>query len=632
MNKNVWVYDLETCASLFTYTGFNIHSEEIVQFVLHKDRFELGELIIHLESCEGQIGFNNVNFDYSILHCILKNCNEWIYMSLDKEQIISKIYNEAQRIIEEQNKELFTAIVGIKQKDVLIPQLDLFKLWHYNNKARATSLKALEISMNYPNVMEMSIDHTRIDIQENEIQEVLEYNLNDVLATYEFYKKSLAKIELRKNLKKTYRIPCTNYSDSKIGEDLVLKLYCDKTGSDYWETKKLRTHRESISVKNIIFNHIKFETPEFEEVLKFFKNLVVTNTKGSSDKSCVYNNFKYDFGLGGIHGCIKSGIYQSDENYIIKSCDVSSLYPTLAIKYELFPAHLGHDFVQVYESILEMRIQAKKASDAVLSDGYKLALNSCYGKSNDVNSFLYDPRYTLSTTINGQLMLAILAERLNEIPDCQMIMINTDGLEIKIPRQYEPLYYNICSNWEIENKLTLEFNDYQKMWIGDVNNYGCLDYHNKVKNKGRFEVDKVVGNERAYHKDNSFKIIPLALQEYFVNNIPVEETIKNHKNIYDFCGRQKFKRDSYGQIHYLKDNKEVQEKQQKNTRYYISNLGATFVKYYIKGTTEMINKGYKVTIFNKFTEGPYDINYQFYINECMKEIRNIENKQLYLFT
>jgi len=70
----------------------------------------------------------------------------------------------------------------------------------------------------------------------------------------------------------------------------------------------------------------------------------------------------------------------------------------------------------------------------------------------------------------------------------------------------------------------------------------------KIKSKGFFEINKVVGSEPAYHKDNSFRVIPLALQEYFVNNIPVEKTIYNHTNIYDFCGRQKFKGQDYGII------------------------------------------------------------------------------------
>jgi hypothetical protein len=226
----------------------------------------------------------------------------------------------------------------------------------------------------------------------------------------------------------------------------------------------------------------------------------------------------------------------------------------------------------------------------------------------------------------------MLCESLSEIPDSQMLMSNTDGCEIIIPKQYENLYYEKCKEWENTTKLTLEFQDYTKMWIRDINNYGCVNTERVVKNKGCFEVDKKIGSEPAYHKDNSFRIIPLALQEYFVKGIPVEETIKNHTNIYDFCGRQKFTKESYGQIHYIKNNYEITEKQQKNTRYYISNKGATFIKYYNKGTSEVINKGFLVNVFNKFEQKEnYDINYSFYIKECYKEINNIQNKQLLLF-
>jgi hypothetical protein len=230
----------------------------------------------------------------------------------------------------------------------------------------------------------------------------------------------------------------------------------------------------------------------------------------------------------------------------------------------------------------------------------------------------------------------MLAERLANIPDSQVLMSNTDGLEIIIPRKYESLYYEICKEWELETKLVLEFEDYQKMWCRDINNYGCLSIKGKIKNKGCFEVDKVIGTEPAYHKDNSFRIIPLALQEYFVNNIPIEQTIRNHTNIYDFCGRQKFTKDSYGQIHYLDlfINKEIVEKQQKNVRYYISNKGANFIKYYSKGTNEVINSGYQVTIFNNYVEKlfeDYNINYKYYIKEAQKEINNIQKTQLKLF-
>lgn len=280
-----------------------------------------------------------------------------------------------------------------------------------------------------------------------------------------------------------------------------------------------------------------------------------------------------------------------------------------------------------------MRAEAKKVGDTTLSDGFKLSANGAYGKSNDVNSFLYDPKFTMQITLNGQLLLTLLAETLvDNIQDIQVIQINTDGITVKIPRNQMDNYYSICKDWESISKLSLEYAEYSRMIIRDVNNYSAVTPKGKIKNKGAFEVDKVVGSEPAYHKDNSFRIVPLALQEYFVHGVPIEDTILSHKNIYDFCGRQKFKSDSYGQVHYLINDEYITEKQQRNVRYYISNKGGKFIKYYNKGTTECINKGFVVTIFNDYYESDnYDINYNFYIAECKKELYLIENKQLELF-
>lgn len=636
MNRNLWVYDIETLKSCWTYSAINVDTLEKVQFVLHKDRFEILELLKHLDECKGQIGFNNVNFDYPIIHKLLINWKQWLakYRN-NQETIILELYQEAQRIIEEQNKENFNQIIAIKQSDVIIPQLDLFKIWHYNNKARSTSLKSLEISMNYPNVMEMPIEHTKDNITLEEIPSILKYNMNDVLATFEFYKKSLAKIELRVSLSKEYNIPCMNWSDSKIGEQLILKLYCDKTEKDTWDVKKQRSYRDIIHFNECILPNIKFESDEFNSLLSYLKKQSIRETKGAIKQSVVYKGFKYDYGTGGIHGCIKPGVYEADNDYVIIDADVGSLYPNLAIQNNFFIEHLGHDFVEVYKSIIDLRMKAKKAGNMVLSDGFKLAANSVYGKSNDVNSFLYDPKFTMQITLNGQLLLTMLAEELvDTIKDLIVLQINTDGITIKLPRKALDYYYGVCKNWELNTKLNLEYVEYSKMVIRDVNNYMAVTDKGKVKYKGAFELDKVVGSEPAYHKDNSFRIIPLAISEYFTKKTPIAETIKNYTNIYDYCGRQKFTRDSYGMVHFLEENEAKAEKQQKNVRYYISNKGATFYKYYNKGTNEIINKDYQVTIFNNYVEKPmkdYNINYNFYIRECYKIIDQIEDKQLSLF-
>jgi len=634
MNKNYYIYDIETLKSCFTYTGLNIDTAEIKTYVLHKDKFELHDLIQHLETVRYGIGFNNIFFDYPVLHFIIENYK--YFNTISKEDVIHAIYRESQRIINLSDDDFSSRI---SYKNFKMPQLDLYKIWHYNNKGRKTSLKSLQISMNFPNVMEMPLEHTKDDITLEEVSDILKYNLNDVIATFEFYKLSKDKIKLRTDISKAYKIPALNYSDSKIGETIIFKEIIKKTGIDSNILKSKRTYRNKIVVKDILFDNIKFETPELKQIHSFFKDVIIyPGTKNNISKSILFKNVLIDYGIGGIHGITRAGIYESDNDYVIMSADVASLYPNIGIKYKLYPEHLGSIFCDIYSNILDKRIKAKNLKNNILSDALKLALNATYGKSNEVNSFLYDPQYTMSITINGQLLMSMLVEKLSCIPDSQIYMINTDGLEIKIPRIYKEMYFNICKEWEKITKFTLEYNEYNKISIADVNNYSCIDTNSKIKNKGRFEIDKLVGSEPAYHKDNSFKIIPIALENYIYRNIPIEDTIRNHTNIYDFCGRQKFTKDSHGEIHSIVYRNGIPEHAknitQKNTRYYISTKGNSFIKCYSKGSTEKIHVGFLVQEFNNYVEkqiSDYNINYSFYINEVNKELNNIKPRQLDLF-
>jgi hypothetical protein len=629
MDRNVWVYDIETLLSCFTYSALNIDTDEIVQYVIHESKNELTELYSHLMSIKGQIGYNNIGFDYPVLHYILKNIDTLRNMST--EQCVRMIYSEAQRVIKAGDDKFNRWGAIIPEWKTIIPQLDLYKIWHYDNPNRRTSLKSLAVSMNFPNVQEMPIHHSKPNITVEELEGILDYNKNDILVTFDFYKKSIEKINLRKDLIKTYGINCINYPDPKIGENLVLELYCDRIHSPIKEIRKLRSKRSEIALNECLLPDISFNTKEFKNLLDKFKTTVIKNTKGEFGKSVIFRGLKYEFGTGGVHACNKAGIYQSDIQYVIIDADVMSLYPSIAILNKFYPEHLGLAFCEVYEQILKERIAAKKAGKMTISDALKLALNGTYGKFNDKYSFLYDPKTAMSVTVNGQLMLAMLCEDfICNLKDSVILQTNTDGITIRIPRTELENYYNLCKQWENKTRLTLEYVEYSKMWIADVNSYGAISTTGKIKNKGRFEVDKVVGNEPAYHKDNSFRIIPLALQEFFTKGTSVEETIKNHTDIYDFCGRQKFKGEDYGYITKIEGDKIVEEKQQKVTRYYISNRGHVFIKHYAKGSEEIIHRDYLVTIFNKFIEkdiDKYNIDYSFYIRECYKEINQILDKQ-----
>ena len=152
-----------------------------------------------------------------------------------------------------------------------------------------------------------------------------------------------------------------------------------------------------------------------------------------------------------------------------------------------------------------------------------------------------------------------------------------------------------------------------------------------VKSKGCFEIDK------EFHKDPSMRIVPIALKEYFANGIPIEDTIKNHKNIYDFCLRLKTNSKSTPIYQYLEDGEIKKKELHRTTRYYISNPGCKsgiLLKDFGDGRISGVNIGYSVTLFNKYEEkefSEYNIDYNFYIAEAMKIVDAIVDNQLTLF-
>ncbi len=420
----------------------------------------------------------------------------------------------------------------------------------------------------------------------------------------------------------------------------MLKLYCESTGKNVDKVRKMRTRRSSFKFSECIPEYINFVTPDFNGLLDYLKGIEVSELKDSFKYSFEYNGFVFDLGTGGIHGSIKSGVYEADEKYIIVDADVGSLYPSLAITLGIYPEHLGKEFGEIYENeLLKPRLEAKKRGDKVMDLGFKLSLNSVYGKSNSEFSWLYDPLYTIKTTLAGQLALCMLSEMLmTQIPNLTMIQINTDGLTVKIPVEHGRRYWDICKDWEKRTGLGLEYVGYTKMVIRDVNSYSAVSKDGKVKRKGVFKLNEEMRKDGEYHKSFSQGIVKIALSEYFLNNKPVEETIKECKDVFEFTKMA----NSVGK--WWTETFEVDEegnefnviRQQKNNRYILTNNGVRFRKCVYKpdketGEDKLTSTEYEaerlVTILNKY-EGQsveeLDINYDYYIEETYKIIHLID--------
>ena len=628
-----YVMDYETLSNCFLAVFESIKSEDRHIFVCHESRNDILSLLTFLckniEQNEWHVSFNGLGFDSQITEYILRNSSTLLFMT--GEEIAEFVYEKAQNVIYKQNNKEF---LEFSQKDLQIKQVDVFKLNHWDNPAKRSSLKWIQYTMDWPNIQDMPIHHTS-SVKASDIPTIVDYCINDVKSTKAIMHLSKEQIALRKTLTEEYDIDLFSASEPRISKELFLHFLSESTGIKKYNLKQKRTLREQIIFKDIILPYTEFTTATFQNLLKKFQEVVLypEETKGGFKYSIKYKGVKTDFGLGGVHGARTSKVYNSTEDTVIMTSDVTSFYPNLAIRNKWSPAHLPREeFCNLYEWFFEERkkIPKKDPKNYV----YKIILNSTYGLSNDVNSFLYDPEFTMRITINGQLSLTMLYEMICEgIPEAIPIMQNTDGLETIIPKDKVDKYKEICAEWEKITMLELEHDTYTKIVLGDVNNYIAVTADGKSKCKGRFEF-----KDLALHKNKSFLIIPIALHEFFVNGVEPIDTIKANKNIFDFCGGVKIKGDWNFWEHVIKDGEYSVNEIQHTIRYYMSNGGSKIVK---KNNTDnreiQIEAGkWMQSIFINYEEkefSEYNINYDYYIQKVKKEIEGLlpNRNQLSLF-
>jgi len=640
-----WVMDYETMANLYVAVFQDYVSNETHIFKIHSSLYnDIKPLIKFLKRNkslkEKHISFNGLSFDSQITEFIMRNSNRLIKM--DQADIVDEIYATAQETIELSNSGEFSKYPEWK---LSIDQIDVFKINHWDNRNKRTSLKWTQFSMDWPNLQDMPIHHTTKVTTIEEIDMITDYCINDVESTKKILHLSKPLINVRRKIKEKYGLECMNFSNTKLGSQLLLGLYCNATEREKREVKDLRTYRNGIPIKDILFDYISFQTAPFQTFLEKLKNKTIYNTKSDFKFKLKFKGYDFYYGAGGIHQCIKPDKYLAEGDIIIKDLDVASLYPSIACMNNMSPAHLGDEFFQVYKKdIVDVRLAEKQKSkedrDVAIIEGFKEAANASYGNSNSEYSWLFDPQYTMQTTINGQLLLSMLVEDiLINIPDSVLLQTNTDGATFQFDKKYIDKYNQICKLWEEKTKLVLEFADYSAMYIWDVNNYISVYTNGNTKCKGRFEWEDLQNHKYTHlHKNKSHLVVAKAIYNYFVNGLDPETYVKKHNNIYDFCAGVKIKGNWTFYRSAIEENKHVYESLQKTLRYYVSNKGSKILKINNSDKREIqVEAGrWQQTIFNNYIEKPfeeYDINYDYYLGNIKKEIEILEPifKQLKLF-
>jgi hypothetical protein len=635
-HKNVICYDIETMQELFLVVCM-IPDKTPKKFEVSKFKNQLDGFIKYVETYKDYywVGYNNLRFDSQVVEWVIRNYENW--HDLSGLEICAKIAQKAQDVIHDANYDVFPEY---REHELSLKQIDLFKIHHYDNKNRRVSLKRLEFEMDLENIEEMPIHHTKTNMTREEIIQSIEYCFNDVDATYEFYKVTIGEcehplykgnnqIELRKNIEEEFGIPCLNYSDSKIGDEMIKKYYCQEKGIEYKELPKKGFFRKSIDVKKCIANYIKFETPQLTQFLSRIKSMKMGMNDEFVEEISFYGK-TYTFAKGGLHSVNKPEIFEADDEYEIIDYDVASMYPATIINNKQHPAHLGKEFLIGYKTMFDRRLELKPLAKkdkkvAGIVGALKLAVNGAYGKTSDMQSWLYDRQVTMFTTITGELSLVMLIEKY-ELNGIEVISANTDGVTIKVKKELIPKVEEINEWWCNVTQYQLERTDYSKIIFSTVNDYLAIKTDGEIKKKGDFLTDFEL------HKNKSARIVPIALEQWYVNNVPVEQTIRNYNNIYDFCLRQKASRDFHYEGTDDKGNKSVYNKL---IRYYVSINGEKLFK--VKNpecqtnapSISQVEAGeWLATVCNYLPKDSKidNINYKYYIEKAENMIYKIQTK------
>ena len=617
-NKTVFVYDIEVFPNFFSCTIKNTESGKFKAYTISQWNNDLGQIVeLFLNKNIFFCGYNNKHYDDAIISYLILNYNELKWKSI--WEINAAIKNLSDTIVQSKDNN-FSSWSKYKYANIF-SSLDLLAM-RFSQKLRV-GLKEMQVTMNYHNVEEFD-GNFELPILEEQIPQVLSYNLNDVESTEELLARSIDDINLRLAIEDEFNVSALNKDGVNLGMEIIKHKYLQATGLSWNQIKDLRSPCDMVCFKDIIFDYIEFKTPELKNLLEELKQHCANPNDNSFEKKFVLGGVVHTFGMGGLHSVNKPGIFIADDNTVLLDDDVASLYPSIVIQNNIYPEHLGPIFVKVYKQIRDDRIEAKRNGNKLKNETYKLAINGLTGNLQSPYSWVYDPKAVLRIRINGQLLLLMYAEAL-DLCGAKIIQSNTDGILYQVDKSLLSEVNKVKNWWEKLTGLELEREEFERFYQFAINDYlgvkkGWSETHDSkfIKTKGLF-IDKV-----SLGKGMAPMIIPKAINDYFVEGIDPEVTLKSCNDILKFCTYQKVAKDFF--VEY--NNKPVRH----INRYYMSTNGARLIKYKLENgvkvrpTNLCADSG--VTIYNKFDSLPISerhINYRYYLQEIYKIIYAIEN-------
>lgn len=475
-------------------------------------------------------------------------------------------------------------------------------------------------------------------------QYVKNYCGNDLETTLLVCMELKDQLTLRAQLSQQYGIDLMSKSDAQIAEAVIVAELAKLKG--YHDEKPTVNYMAKFFYKVPTF--IKYETPILQRMLETLRSTEFELDNGGRPKMPpALSNLKiaigqsvYKMGMGGLHSTEKCVGHIADQFVRIDDDDFDSFYPFIIITQQLFPAHLGPEFLTVFKTIVYRRIEAKKLAKSpdkavataaalevahlnqVIADCLKIVINGSFGKLGSPYSLLYSPDLMLQVTISGQLILFMLIERLH-LAGIPTISANTDGIVTKYDRNKYETKRVIIKQLEHELGMTTEESNYQAVYSRDINNYIAvkLDKHGKIdgcKGKGAYKNPWAVKKEAIFrfHKNPETTVCIEAVTNMLETGERIETFINRCDDIRKFITVRTSDQGAYKVV----GNESIY-------------LGKAIRWYYAtgeKGCINAVSNGYKIPksdgakpLMDLPDVLPEDINRDHYISEAYSILHDI---------
>lgn len=465
------------------------------------------------------VGFNSENFDRPLIAAAMQGADEaWLKRA-------------AQIIIEERMNSWKT----YKHFNIDFLEYDHIDLIE-TAPGVMVSLKRYMGRMHYPTLIDMPFDHTH-DLKPSELPIVETYCFNDIGGTKALHQELLGQIDLRVQLGEEHNQDLRSKSDAQCAE-AILKKAMGITGKLEKAIPRFVTYTAPSFIQtkdsDILSMIDKLESQEFE----------INFTNGSPvmpewmKEEFQLGSGTYQVGLGGLHSTHDVSFHaEASDLMSISDFDVASYYPNIILKAGLVPrfgGNKGQRFLDEYQDIYEQRITAKRSGNKVMANTLKIVLNGTYGKLGSIYSAFYSPDLMLAVTLTGQLNLLCLISELEKIKGVRVFSANTDGITVGY---LPPLYDKVLKVFERNAKRTgfeYEETPYKSISLKDVNNYIAITTSDKIKAKGLYA-------ETSLQKNPTMEVCSKMVQDYLLNGIPPEVSIKRYKDIRDYISVREVK-------------------------------------------------------------------------------------------